>query len=143
MYQQVWDCPCVRPCVCGCQKSGFTLSPYLLEFVSELSSAEERGCQFLSLSLGIPSSDISVENVRAGAHQSAMVHEHNWQKEPPFDFNKSYDERYGDEEDEASNCFWSSPDGVQHLRTLLEKEPAYENSPNWPQLVEWCSTCPF
>ena len=70
-----------------------------------------------------------------------MVHEHNWQKEPSFDFNKSYDERYGDEEDEASNCFWSSPDGVQHLRTLLEKDPAYENSPNWPQLVEWCSTC--
>ena len=70
-----------------------------------------------------------------------MVHDHNWQNEPPLDFNKSYDERYGDEEDEASNCFWSSPDGVQHLRSILEKDPAYENSPNWPQLVEWCSTC--
>ena len=24
---------------------------------------------------------------------------------------------------------------------MLEKDPAYETSPNWPQLVEWCSTC--
>ena len=75
------------------------------------------------------------------AHQSAMVHDHNWQNEPPLDFNKSYDERYGDEEDEASNSFWSSSDGVQHLQSMLEKDPAYETSPNWPQLVEWCSTC--
>ena len=70
-----------------------------------------------------------------------MVHDHNWLNEPPFDFNKSYDERYGDEEDEASNCFWASPDGVQHLQSLLEKDPTFETSPNWPQLVEWCSTC--
>ena len=73
--------------------------------------------------------------------QQAMVHDHNWLNEPPFDFNKSYDERYGDEEDEASNCFWASPDGVQHLQSLLEKDPTFETSPNWPQLVEWCSTC--
>ena len=30
-----------------------------------------------------------------------MVHDHDWQNEPPLDFNKSYDEHYGDEEDEA------------------------------------------
>ena len=30
-----------------------------------------------------------------------MVHDHDWQNEPPVDFNKSYDEHYGDEEDEA------------------------------------------
>ena len=70
-----------------------------------------------------------------------MVHDHNWMNEPPLDFNKSYDERYGDEEDEASNCFWASADGVQHLQSMLEKDPAFETSPNWPQLVEWCSTC--
>ena len=70
-----------------------------------------------------------------------MVHDHNWQNEPPWDFNKSYDERYGDEEDEASNCFWASADGVQHLQSMLEKDPAFETSPNWPQVVEWCSTC--
>ena len=41
----------------------------------------------------------------------------------------------------ASNCFWASPDGVQHLQSMLEKDPTFETSPNWPQLVEWCSTC--
>ena len=70
-----------------------------------------------------------------------MVHDHNWVNEPPLDFNRSYDERYGDEEDEASNCFWAGPDGVQHLQSMLEKDPTFETSPNWPQLVEWCSTC--
>ena len=70
-----------------------------------------------------------------------MVHNHNWQNEPPLNFSKSYDERYGDEEDEASNRFWASPDGEQQLRIMLEKDPTLETSPNWPQLVEWCSTC--
>ena len=70
-----------------------------------------------------------------------MVHNHNWQNEPPLNFSKSYDERYGDEEDEASNCFWASADGVQHLQSMLEKDSAFETSPNWPQVVEWCSTC--
>ena len=79
--------------------------------------------------------------MRSGAHKRAMVHKHNWLNEPPLDFNKSYDERYGDEEDEASNRFWASPDGVQHLQSMLEKDPTFETSPNWPQLVEWCSTC--
>ena len=71
-----------------------------------------------------------------------MVHNHKWQNEPPLDFDKSFDQRYGDEEDEASNRFWSSPDGEQQLRSMLEKDPTLlETSPNWPQLVEWCSTC--
>ena len=37
--------------------------------------------------------------------------------------------------------FLASLDGVQHLQSMLEKDPAFETSPNWPQLVEWCSTC--
>ena len=36
---------------------------------------------------------------------------------------------------------WAGPDGVQHLQSMLEKDPTFETSPNWPQLVEWCSTC--
>ena len=70
-----------------------------------------------------------------------MVHDHNWLNEPPLDFNKSYDERYGDEEDGHPTPFGPAPMGVQHLQSMLEKDPAFETSPNWPQLVEWCSTC--
>ena len=74
-----------------------------------------------------------------------MGHKHEWCNEPPMEptiyFNKSFDERYGDEEDEASNSFLTSPEELQRLRLLLEKNPDFEASSSWPQLVEWCSSC--
>ena len=74
-----------------------------------------------------------------------MGHKHMWCNEPPMEptiyFNKSFDERYGDEEDEASNSFLTSPEELQRLRLLLEKNPDFEASSSWPQLVEWCSSC--
>ena len=30
---------------------------------------------------------------------------------------------------------------MHHLQSMLDKDPTLETSPNWPQLVEWCSTC--
>ena len=79
------------------------------------------------------------------SHSCAMGHKHEWCNEPPIVptiyFNKSFDERYGDEEDEASNSFLTSPEELQRLRLLLEKNPDFEASSSWPQLVEWCSSC--
>ena len=73
-----------------------------------------------------------------------MPHHHQWQSEPPegkLFWNKSFDERYGDDEDLASNAMLNSPEEVQRLRLLLRKDPAFETSSSWPHLVEWCSTC--
>ena len=75
---------------------------------------------------------------------SAMVHHHLWQSVPPegkLFWNKSFDERYGDEEDEASNAMFNSPEEIQRLRLLLKKDPNFATSSSWPSLVEWCSTC--
>ena len=75
---------------------------------------------------------------------SAMPHHHQWQNEPPegkLFWNKSFDERYGDDEDLASNAMLNSPEEVQRLRLLLRKDPDFETSSSWPHLVEWCSTC--
>ena len=35
----------------------------------------------------------------------------------------------------------TSPEEIQHLRCMLEKDPDYKNSPSWPKLTEWCSSC--
>ena len=73
-----------------------------------------------------------------------MRHQHQWQSEPPegkLFWNKSFDERYGDDEDMASNAMLKSPEEVQRLRLLLRKDPDFETSSTWPHLVEWCSTC--
>ena len=79
------------------------------------------------------------------SHSCAMGHKHEWFNEPPMEpkiyCNKSFDERYGDEEDEAFNSFLTSPEELQRLRLLLEKNPDFEASSSWPQLVEWCSSC--
>ena len=75
---------------------------------------------------------------------SAMVHHHLWQSVPPegkLFWNKSFDERYGDGEDEASNAMFNSPEEIQRLRLLLKKDPNFATSSSWPSLVEWCSTC--
>ena len=74
----------------------------------------------------------------------AMRHQHQWQTEPPeghLYFNKTFDQRYGDEEDLATNSMLTSPGEIQHLRCMLEKDPDYKNSPSWPKLTEWCSSC--
>ena len=73
-----------------------------------------------------------------------MGHQHHWCDEPPdgrIYFNKTFDERYGDEEDMAHNSYWTSPEELQRLRLLVEKDPGYEASPDWPMLVEWCTSC--
>ena len=73
-----------------------------------------------------------------------MAHLHQWQGEPPegkLQWSKSWDERYGDEEDMAANAMFQSPEEIQRLRLSLKKDPEFETSSNWPSLVEWCSTC--
>ena len=73
-----------------------------------------------------------------------MGHQHHWRDEPPegrLYFNKSFDERYGDEEDMATNSMLASPEELQRLRCLLAKDPDFENSSSWPKLTEWCSSC--
>ena len=73
-----------------------------------------------------------------------MGHQHQWQTEPPeghLYFNKTFDQRYADEEDLATNSMLTSPGEIQHLRCMLEKDPDYKNSPSWPKLTEWCSSC--
>ena len=78
------------------------------------------------------------------APTNAMPHHHHWQSEPPdgkFTWCKSWDERYGDEEDMAANAMFTSPEEIIRLRMELKKDPDYATSSNWPSLVEWCSTC--
>ena len=88
--------------------------------------------------------------VKAWAHKvmlasaSAMCHDHVWQKEPPEGerFSKRpSDERHGDKLDVAHNSYWSSPEELQRLRFLLVEDPEFENSSDWPMVVEWCSSC--
>ena len=74
-----------------------------------------------------------------------MAHEHVWQSEPPDEgdllCSKTSDERRGDEEDMAYNSGWACPEELQHLRLLVEEDPNFENSSDWPEVVEWCSSC--
>ena len=72
-----------------------------------------------------------------------MGHQHVWQKEPPDGINRTSDERYGDTRDMAHNSFWTSKEELQELRLLLKKDPNFENSADWPMVVEWCSSCPI
>ena len=74
-----------------------------------------------------------------------MGHQHHWRLEPPegrLFFNKTFDERYGDDEDMASNSMLTSPEEIQRLRQMLKKDPSFQTSSSWPNLVEWCSSCP-
>ena len=43
--------------------------------------------------------------------------------------------------DLAHNSFWTSTEEVQGLQLLLKKDPDFENSTDWPGIVEWCSSC--
>ena len=73
-----------------------------------------------------------------------MGHQHHWQSEPPqgrLSWKKSWDEQYGDEEDMASNAMYNSPEEIQRLRLMLKKDPSFEESTDWPHMVEWCSSC--
>ena len=71
----------------------------------------------------------------------AMGHQHVWQKEPPDRISRTSDERYDDKKDLAHNSFWTSKEEIQELRLLLKKDPGFENSADWPMVVEWCSSC--
>ena len=68
-----------------------------------------------------------------------MGHQHIWQKEPPDD--RTGDERYGDMRDMAHNSFWFSKEELQRLRLLLKEDPDFDNSTDWPIVIEWCSSC--
>ena len=68
-----------------------------------------------------------------------MAHEHVWQKEPPD--NRTSEDKYGDKRDMAHNSFWTSLEELQRLQGLVEKDPDFENSSDWPGLVEWCPSC--
>ena len=71
-------------------------------------------------------------------------HQHVWAKEPPqgeqFSKRPSVDRR-GDMLDVAHNSFWTSPEELKRLRLLKEEDPEFENSSDWPMVVEWCSSC--
>ena len=41
----------------------------------------------------------------------------------------------------AANAMYNSHEEIQQLRNLLLKDLDFETSSNWPQLIEWCSTC--
>ena len=43
----------------------------------------------------------------------------------------------------AHNLGWSSPEEHQRLRLVLAEDPDFENSSDWPMVVEWCliSSC--
>ena len=43
--------------------------------------------------------------------------------------------------DVAHNSFWSSLEELKRLRLLREEDPEFENSSDWPMVVEWCSIC--
>ena len=78
------------------------------------------------------------------APTNATPHHHLWQSEPPegkYTWSKSWDDRYGDDEDMAANAMLTSPEETIRLRMGLKKDPDYATSSNWPSLVEWCSTC--
>ena len=68
-----------------------------------------------------------------------MAHQHVWLKEPPD--GRTSDDKYGDMWDMAHNSFWTSKEELQRLRLLVDEDPEYEISPEWPGLVEWCSSC--
>ena len=74
-----------------------------------------------------------------------MDHQHIWQTEPPDEgkllCSRTPDERQADEADMAYNSGWSSPEELQRLRLLVEEDPNFENSLDWPEVVEWCSSC--
>ena len=47
----------------------------------------------------------------------------------------------GDMLDVAHNSFWTCPEELKRLRLLREEDPEFENSSDWPMVVEWCSSC--
>ena len=71
-------------------------------------------------------------------------HQHVWAKEPPQGeqfSNRPAVDRRGDMLDVAHNSFWTSPEELKRLRLLREEDPEFENSSDWPMVVEWCSSC--
>ena len=70
-----------------------------------------------------------------------MACQHAWQKEPPDAISRTSDDKYEDKRDLAHNSFWTSLEELQRLRVLVDEDPEYEKSSDWPVLVEWCSSC--
>ena len=42
----------------------------------------------------------------------------------------------------ASNKNTNSQDKLEDIKFFLSRDPNYRNSDDWPELVEWCSSCP-
>ena len=105
-------------------------------------------CSFLLVSLSSDFAKSFMKNVRClqlhwchpGLWRStAMGHQHVWLKEAPD--GRTSDDKYGDMRDMAHNSFWTSTEELQRLQLLLEEDPEYETSSEWPGIVEWCTSC--
>ena len=70
-----------------------------------------------------------------------MTHQHVMQKEPPDAISRTSEDKYGDKRDMAHNSFWTSLEELKRLWLLLDEDPEFEKSSDWPVLVEWCSSC--
>ena len=66
-----------------------------------------------------------------------MTHQHVWQKEPPDAISRTSEDKYGDKRDMAHNSFWTSLEELKRLWLLLDEDPEFEKSSDWPVLVEW------
>ena len=70
-------------------------------------------------------------------------HRHTWRPNPPGGrWRQSWDEVEWDEEEMASNKNTNSQDKLEDIKFFLSRDPNYRNSDDWPELVEWCSSCP-
>ena len=70
-------------------------------------------------------------------------HKHTWRPHPPGGrWRQSWDEVYWDEEEMANNRNTNSQDKLEDIKFFLSRDPNYRNSDDWPELVEWCSSCP-
>ena len=70
-------------------------------------------------------------------------HKHTWRPHPPGGrWRQSWDEVYWDEEEMANNRNTNSQDKLEDIKFFLSRDPDYRNSDDWPELVEWCSSCP-
>ena len=70
-----------------------------------------------------------------------MACQHVWQKEPPDAISRTSEDNYEDKRDMAHNSFWTSLEELKRLWLLLDEDPEFEKSSDWPVLVEWCSSC--
>ena len=70
-------------------------------------------------------------------------HKHTWCPHPPGGrWRQSWDEVEWDEDAMATNINTNSQDTIEDLKFFLNRDKDYRNSEGWPELVEWCNSCP-